>query len=121
MGEDLLIFGVLTTGAVLIVGHVARLVRAGITHKTIREAISRDSPAVPTLLQDVEARPSGAGSDDRTGLVLVALALALFLYSAIQGDAEQVRAMGGAALFPGLVGLALIARFHYARRREAQP
>jgi hypothetical protein len=121
MGEDILIFAVLVTGAVLIVTQIGRLWRASIQHKTIREAISRDSASVPALLAGIEEpKPSGS-NDDRTAFVLIALALALFLFGLIQGDADDLRNMGGAALFPGLVGLALLIRHHFAKQREDLP
>jgi len=118
MGEDVLIFAVLTTGAVLILNQLARLWRAGMQHKTIREAISRDNPAVADLLAGVEQpqQPSGA-NDDRTAAVLLALGAALFLFGLIQGDADDLRNLGGAALFPALVGVALLVRQYFAKRR----
>jgi hypothetical protein len=118
MGEDVLIFGVLTTGAVLIAGHLTRLVRNWTMHRTIREALSRDSAAVPELVGQIDkaAPAAGGGSDDRTGLVLIALALALALYGLINGDGEQVRELAGMALFPGFVGLALLGRAWFVRR-----
>jgi len=121
MGEDVLIFAVLTTGIVLGLTQIARLWRAGMQHKTIREAISRDSSAVPALLAGVELeqRPSGA-NDDRTAFVLIALGLALFLFALIQGDPDDLRNMGGAALFPTLVGLALLFRHYLAKKRDGQ-
>lgn len=121
MGEDVLIFAVLTTGVVLGLTQLARLWRAAMQHKTIREAISRDSPAVADLLAGVELeqKPSGA-NDDRTAIVLIALGLALFLFSVIQGDMDDLRNMGGAALFPILVGVALLIRYYFARKRDAQ-
>ena len=121
MGEDVLIFAVLTTGVVLGLTQVARLWRAAMQHKTIREAISRDSTAVPALLAGVELeqRPSGT-NDDRTAIVLIALGLALFLFGLIQGDPDDLRNMGGAALFPTLVGVALLIRYYFARKREGQ-
>lgn len=119
MGEDVLIFAVLTTGAVLGLTQVARLWRAGMQHKTIREAISRDSPAVADLLAGVELeqKPSGA-NDDRTAMVLIALGAALFLFGFIQGDADDLRNMGGAALFPTFVGIALLIRHYFAKKRD---
>ncbi|HET9810306.1 MAG TPA: hypothetical protein VFP53_01255 [Sphingomicrobium sp.] len=117
MGEDVLIFATLTTGAVLIATHAGRLIRASIQHRTIREALSRDSAAVPALLAGVEEQQPSGANDDRMALVLLALALALFLFGAIQGDAEDLRNMGGAALFPGLVGVALLIRYYLARKR----
>ena len=121
MGEDVLVFAVLTTGAVLIISHAGRLLRGMIMHRTIREAISRDSAAVPDLLKGIEEAPSATSNDDRSGLVLIALAAALFLFAVIQGDPDDLRNIGGAALFPLFVGMALLARFHWARRRDRLP
>jgi hypothetical protein len=115
MEYDLLIFAVLTTGAVLIVNQLARIVRTSMMHRTIREAINRDNAAVPALLEGIEEKPAPS-SDDRTGLVLLALGAAVFLFGVIQGDAEDIRNMGGIALFPALVGAALLGRFWYLRR-----
>ena len=119
---DALIFAVLTTGAVLIVIQLARLIRAGMQHKTIREAISRDNQSVPDLLASIdrdEVQTTGT-NDDRTAFVLIAIGIAVFLFGLIQGDPEDLRNMGGAALFPTLVGAALLIRFHLARRRDRQ-
>jgi hypothetical protein len=115
MTFDVLIFAILTTGAVLIVGQVARLLRMAMLHRTIRKAIDRDSAAVPDLLAGIEEKPA-PNTDDRTGLVLIALAAAVFLFGVIQGDAEDIRNMGGIALFPAFVGAALLGRFLYIRR-----
>jgi peptidoglycan/LPS O-acetylase OafA/YrhL len=121
VGEDILIFAVLVTGAVLVITQIGRLWRASIQHKTIREAIIRESAAVPELLAGVEeAKPSGS-NDDRTAFVLLAIALALFLSALIQGDPDDLRNMGSAALFPALVGVALLIRHHLARRRDPRP
>ena len=117
MGEDVLIFAVLTTGTVLIVAHLARMLKTGMLHKTIREAISRDNPSVPVLLQGIEEPTNSGNNDDRTGAVLLALGLALFLFGLIQGDADDIRNAGGAALFPSLVGAALLLRYHLVKQR----
>ena len=121
MGQDVLVFAVLTTGLVLIISHAGRLLRAMVLHKTIREAISRDNAALPELLKGIEEPQSGTGNDDRSGLVLLALALALFLFGLIQGDPDNLRNMGGAALVPALVGAALLVRYFWVKRRERQP
>lgn len=121
MGQDVLIFGVLTTGAVLIVTQLVRLLGASMLHRTIREAISRDSAAVPALLDGVGKPQSATPNDDRTAMVLIALGLALFLFGLIQGDPDDIRNLGGAALFPILVGAALLIRHFYAKRQEQRP
>jgi hypothetical protein len=120
MGEDVLVFAVLTTGAVLIVSHLGRLYRTSVQHRTIREAISRDNASVPALLAGIEEPQPGTANDDRTGIVLIALALALFGFGLLQGDPDDLRNMGGAALFPGFVGIALLLRYWFARRRDKQ-
>ena len=119
--DVILIFAVLTTGAVLIILQIGRLWRAGMLHKTIREAISRDNPAVTELVAGVEEeqKPAGA-SDDRTALVLIALGLALLLFSALQGSEDALRQMGGAAAFPIFVGIALLIRQYLVRKRGGQ-
>jgi hypothetical protein len=119
--DVILIFAVLTTGAVLIIIQIGRLWRAGMLHKTIREAISRDNPAVTELVAGVEEeqRPAGA-NDDRTALVLIALGLALLLFSALQGSEDALRQMGGASAFPIFVGIALLIRQYLARKRGGQ-
>ena len=119
--DVVLVVAALITGAVLIMTQLVRLWRAGMLHKTIREAISRDSAAVPELLAGVEPeqRPAG-GNDDRTAMVLIALGLALFAFAAVQGDMDDIRNLGGAALFPIFVGLALLLRQYLVKRRERQ-
>lgn len=117
---DAVIFAILTTGAVLIAVQLARLVRAAMQHKTIREAISRDNQSVTALLAAVDQekeQPTGA-NDDRTAIVLIALGAALFLYSVVASDAEGIRNVGSAAIFPIFVGGALLLRHWLARRRD---
>lgn len=116
--NDAIIFAVLTTGAVLIVTQLMRMVRVGMAHRTVRRAIEKDSPAVSELLDGVAEKPVPT-SDDRTGLVLIALGAAIFLFGVIQGDADDVRNMAGIALFPFFVGAALLGRFIYMRRSGA--
>ena len=117
MEYDVLIFAVLTTGAVVIINQLGRIIRASMTHRTIRKAINNDNAAVPALLQGIEEKPA-TSSDDRTGLVLLALGMATLMFGAIQGDADDIRNMAAIAMFPILVGAALLARFWYSRRKD---
>ncbi len=112
---DAVIFAVLTTGAVLIITQIARIVRTGMAHRTIRRAIDKDSPAVGSLLAGVEEKPAPT-SDDRTGIVLIAVGIAIFLFGLLQGGENNVRDFAGIALFPFLVGAALLGRFVYLKR-----
>ena len=115
MSDDVLIFAVIATATVLVMTQMVRLWRASMLHRTIRDAISRDNPSLPALIDGIDDGQPARFNDDRTGLVLFALALALLLFGLIQGDADDIRTLGGAALFPGLVGAALLVR-HYVLR-----
>ena len=97
-----------------------RLIQAWLTHRTIREAIARDSAIAPQLLESIDQRnpaERALGGDDRNGLVLIAIGIALIGMSLIVGDPEWERYGLGAALFPTLVGLALIGRHLWLSRQ----
>ena len=102
-----------------------RLIQAWMLHRTLREAISKDSAQAGLLVERIGGGDLGgpraeAGNDDRTGLVLIALGVALAGFSLIVGEPDWLRYGLGAALFPGLVGAALLVR-HYKLRRTAEP
>lgn len=117
---DATIFAILTTGAVLIVVQLGRLLRAAMQHRTIREAISRDNSSVPELLAgfDSEKAQKAGANDDRTAFVLIALGIAMLVFAWAQNSEEALRTLGAAAIFPVLVGAALLVRFHLARKRD---
>lgn len=113
MTEAVLIAVIVMTAIVLIVRQIVRLFRARMLHHTIRDAIARDSASLPALLDGIDEKPA-ASNDDRTGLVLVALGLALALLGLVQADVD----LAGAALFPGLVGAALLLRHYVLGTRD---
>jgi hypothetical protein len=115
----------LTAGFMMLVAFIyfLRLMQAWLLHRTLRRAIDRDSALAPTLVErigggDIGAPPVSSGNDDRTGLILVAAGLALGGFSLVVGDPEWLRYGLGGALFPLLVGAALLVR-HYVLRRTA--
>ena len=119
--DVVLVAATMATAAVLIVIQLGRLWRTAMLHKTIREAIIRDNPAVAELVAGVEDRQAPASAnDDRTGMVLVAIGLALLLFSALQDSQDALRQMGAAAVFPIFVGIALLIRQYLARKRNVQ-
>jgi hypothetical protein len=98
---------------------VLRLIQAWMVHKTLRDAIGKDSAHVGILVDRIGRLDSGgarAGADDRTGLILLALGAATAGFSLIVGDLEWLRYGLGAALFPALVGAALLVRYRMQRR-----
>ncbi len=100
---------------------VARLLQALLIHLSLRRALAANSPLAADLVDKIN-RPyerSGAAEnpgDDRNGLVLIAIGLAMAGFGWIQGDSQLLRLAAGAALFPLFVGLALLIRRRLVRR-----
>jgi hypothetical protein len=116
--DVVLVVAAVTIGLVLAMIQITRLWRTSMQQKTIREALSRDSSVVSELLAAIEPEPRATGAnDDRTAMVLIALGLALVGFALMQGEMEDIRDMGGAALFPIFVGAALLLRQHLAGKR----
>ncbi|HYJ83050.1 MAG TPA: hypothetical protein VEW26_09450 [Allosphingosinicella sp.] len=117
----------ISVGLLFLVGFVffLRLIQAWLLHRTLREAISRDSAHAGMLVDRIGRNDLGGpradlGTDDRTGLILLALGAALAGFSLIVGETEWLRYGLGAALFPALVGAALLVR-HRMQSRSAGP
>ena len=113
MEADIIITVALVTGAVLIIGQLARMIRAFALHRTVRQAIDKNSDLPPDLLARIEEQQPAGATDDRTGLVLIALALAIFGFGLIQGDHDDIQRMASIALFPLFVGAVLFGRHWY--------
>jgi hypothetical protein len=105
----------IVTGIVLAVTQLARLRRAAILHRTIREAIASNSPLAPKLIEKLDEKPTYR-TDARTGLVLLALAVALILFALIQGGPLILRPFIAVAMFPACVGAALLGRAWFGAR-----
>ncbi|HEU0099257.1 MAG TPA: hypothetical protein VFQ67_10830 [Allosphingosinicella sp.] len=102
-----------------------RMIQAWLLHRTLRAAIDRDSVHAGMLVDRIGRNDLGGiradlGTDDRTGLILLALGAALAGFSLIVGEVDWVRYGLGAALFPALVGAALLIR-HRMQSRSAEP
>jgi hypothetical protein len=116
----------LSAGLFMLTGFVyfLRLIQAWMLHRTLRDAINRDSAVAGTLIErigggDLSGPRVAPGNDDRTGLVLIALGLAIAGFALVAGDESWLRYCLGGALFPTLVGAALLLR-HYGLRRAAE-
>ena len=100
-----------------------RLIQAWMLHRSLREAIKKDSAHAELLVDRIgrgDLDRAEAGTDDRTGMVLVAIGIAIAGFSLIANQQDWLRLGLGAALFPTLVGAALLLR-HYLLRRAAGP
>jgi hypothetical protein len=117
MPSEFFTFGVLAIMFVAITGHLVRLWRTAIFHKTLRDAISRNHEALPGLLSEGLEPAPPRPDDARNALLLIALALAMVAFGLIQGDPDDIRNLAGGAVFPGFVGIALLVRERWFKPR----
>ena len=94
--------------------HFMRLRHDNQDQKTLQEAIRADSPIAPALFEQLRDRPRRRSQT--TGLVLIALAVAILGSGIIQGGEQNIRSAGAAALFPALIGLVVYWRSIVKRR-----
>ena len=117
MEVDIIITIALATALIVFVNQFSRILRARMLHRTIREALSRDSNLTPELLDRIEQDKPTSFGDGRIGLVLVAIAAAIILFGLIEGDSNGIGETTQISLFPLFVGGALLGRLWYLRRR----
>lgn len=96
---------------------LARLIQAWMLHRSINKSIETKSDHAGALIDKVNkpmelaARgPRELPGDDRNGLVLIAIGLAMGGFGLVQGDEQTIRLAVGAAFFPLFVGAALLVR-----------
>ncbi|WP_447765101.1 hypothetical protein [Sphingopyxis panaciterrae] len=121
--ENVTLVALFITGFFLL----ARVLHAWMLHRSIRRAIDAKSDHLGAMIEKLN-KPyehfggQGGGDapgDDRNGLVLLAIGLAMAGFGLLQGDEQVVRIAAGAALFPAFVGIALLIRRRLARAAAA--
>lgn len=93
-----------------VAGQIFRTLRTYAAQKTLREAITRGVTVTPEMLVEAEKTAEPGVNDLRTGMVLIALALAIAGFGLIQGATDAIKGTAGIALFPLFVGIALLLR-----------
>lgn len=116
MEADIIISLTLAALAIFMTAQIARVVRTGAMHKTLRKAIEQGQPLDPELIERLDRAPAPGVADQRIGLVLVALALALFVAALLNPGEDNYRQLVTIALFPLFVGAALLARPWLSKR-----
>jgi len=115
------IFILFTLGVAVTAMQLGRIIQARMIHTSLKRALTVDRNLAEMLAMKLDAvgsRPEPRG-DDRNGLVLVAIGLAAAGFGLIQQDSET-RTICGVALFPLLVGAALLLRHALVRRAAAK-
>ncbi len=94
---------------------LARLLQSLLIHLALRKAIAANHPVVGELANKINQpfeRTSAAElpGDDRNGMVLVAIGLAMGCGGWVLGEGQVFRIAAAASFFPLFVGLALLVR-----------
>jgi len=120
----------ITMVALFVIGFflLARLINAWMLHRSIRRALDAKSDTALAMIDKLNkpyeqfgfGRGGDAPGDDRNGLVLLAIGLAMAGFGLIQGHEQLIRVAAGAALFPAFVGIALLYRRRLARAAAAE-
>ena len=117
MEADIIISLAIMATSMFALFQVARVIRTFSVQRTVREAFLRGTTLTPELLAGLdEPADRRSTGDDRIGLVLVAIALAMIGFGVLMNSQDNLRAMSGVALFPLFVGTALLGRFWITRR-----
>ena len=102
------------------IAQVSRVIRSALLHKTCRRAIEKGQDLSPELIEQFDRAPRPGVADQRIGFVLIALALALVAAAAIAASPGDFRDMTAIAMFPLLVGAALLLRLRLAARHGTE-
>ena len=114
-----MIVSVAIISALALVGiQLLRLAATAIRHRTIRQVIDRDPQAAEAVISELRT-PETPGGDDRLGLILLALGIAMLGASFTAGDTGGWTDYGvGASMFPLIVGAALMLRHYMIERAK---
>ncbi len=117
MEVDFIITIAIATVVLTFIMQAGRIMRVYAMHKTVREALSRNSDLTADLLDRIERDRRISFGDGRIGIVLIAIAAALIVFGLIEGDPNDIRESAEIAIFPLFVGAALLGRLWYLRSR----
>ena len=120
MEVDIIVTISIAFGLIFLIAQVSRLLRTNAMHKTLRASIEKGHPLDTELIERMEKSGVPGAIDQRIGYVLVATALALLAAGLLQGEAEKLRNMATAAMFPLFVGGALLLRLRIASRQVSE-
>lgn len=120
MEVDIIISIAIAAVILFAIAQLSRIIRSGAMHKTLRKAIEQGQPLDPELIERLDRAPEPDVADQRIGMVLVALALALFAASAMNPGQDNWRQLMTIALFPLFVGAALLVRPWLAKRSRGE-
>ena len=121
MEVDIIVTISIAFALIFTIAQISKILRSNALHKTLRASIEKGQSLDADLIERMEKSPEPGAIDQRIGYVLVVTALALLAAGLLQGDAEKIRNMATAAMFPLFVGSALLLRLKLAARSRVEP
>ena len=114
-------------GIVFIFGSIPLIVWLALNHKyknrvksaeLVQALIAKDKEITPQVIKAVGFTPRRRHSDLRTGLILLAIGAAMFIFGGMIPEEEGQKVFGGLASFPILIAFALIAFWYFVSRKD---
>ncbi len=72
----------------------------------------------PETIHALGIRARSRYADLRTGIILIALAIAFFAFGAVIGEEDAIRGLSGIAMFPLLIGIAYVGLWVFIGRKD---
>lgn len=89
--------------------------------KVLESMVQKGETVTPATVHALGIRPRSRTADLRTGIILIALALAFFILGFLIGEEEAIRGMSGVGMFPLLIGAAYVGLWVFIGRKEPVP
>jgi hypothetical protein len=86
------------------------------------EAMTQKGETIsPATIYALGIRPRSRHADLRTGIILIALALAFFSLGILIAEEDAIRGLSGIAMFPLLIGAAYVGLWVFIGRKSPEP
>jgi len=86
--------------------------------KVLQTMTEKGESISPETVYALGIRPRNRNADLRTGIILIALALAFFALGVIIGEEDAIRGLSGIAMFPLIIGAAYVGIWTFIGRKE---
>jgi len=88
--------------------------------EVMKAMIEKGDSLTPETIRSLGIRPRRKNGDLRTGLILIALAIATIILGGAIPEKEAQQVFGGLAMFPLLVGLVYVALWGFIGRKNPE-
>ena len=86
----------------------------------VQAMLNKDKEVTPELIRAVGFTGKRSHSDLRTGMILVAIGIATFLFGSMVPEEDAQAALGGIAMFPLFIGAAYLGFWFMISRKDPE-